>query len=480
MDLNNTKMRESSSIDLIDLFKRIVIEWRAILIFSLIAGAALFAVFRYREMKKEKQQTEQAMLLQEQNENLSTEESLKASLTEDERNAVLLAVQNSEMIKERTEYLEGSVWLNEGTDAVKKLFLLLRIKGESQKVSYLKRFFFTYVYSSKFIEVLTRLSGYTNEAYAAELISADMMLGYDEERIGDPSIMSISVIIPKDADPEEVRQSVSKAVLDYGESLKEKEGEFQISIETQDIQERYDQNPSTRRRELLYEIYNLKSQMKATVDTFTSKQRMLYQKMTGTMSEEELTTVSASTAKSYGKGAFFAGILLAVFLYVCFSALLTLIQARIYSRKELTGIPCLGEVRKFRTKNALDGIRRSRLLYSLFYRKAASDKASTDLVKIIIKKRSPERLRIVYVGAKTELMQAVAADLIKGLSGMNISVSEAVLLSTKEAMLQETTDCEAILMLISAGNACYYAVKEQKMICGLCGTDLLGYVLCGE
>ena len=255
----------------------------------------------------------------------------------------------------RTKYLTDAAWLQSDDDQYELVYFLIRLQGDWVKPTALKRYYGGFIYSSDYLKELAALSdGKINEADASELITTDMMITGADEEPGEAQTIALAVMVPEGISSEDVIETTEKAFFKYKETVDEQVGDHTLRFDQEDIRNRYDQSPVGRRRDVLYEIYNLKAQMKATVDTFSSKQRMLFEKMTGSITEEELTTVSTSTTKGYGKGVFLAGAVLAVFLYFCLMILRSLIRSRIHTKKELTGVPYLGEVRSYHARNIAD------------------------------------------------------------------------------------------------------------------------------
>ena len=207
---------------------------------------------------------------------------------------------------------------------------------------------------------------------------------------------------------------------------------------------------------------------------------MLYEKLTGELSEEELTTVSASTTKGYGKKAFAAGVILVVFLYICFAMLLALIQSRINSRTELTGITDFGEVRNYRASNIPDAFIRSKFVYRMLYGRYASDRDPVALAGLAAKLRQLETVTILHTDIETDLMKQVAEDLNNMLSEQGVRTNQIRMIGKNDLDPEAIASFENLILLVNAGKTKYKDVKELVSICDLCNEEILGYILCGE
>ena len=480
MDQKTTRMRESASIDLFDLLKRVMIEWRAVLVLSLLAGCLLYVVIGALEARKANRQEVQ-LEQQEEARNASTEESLRASLDEEDLNAVLLAVKEDQMINDRVKYMTNSLQQEIATDSFKTLYILLRFEPKALKGTFLKRYFWSYFQSSEFVNLVAAAEGESvEEAYASELISLDTMIPTQEEKTGEETVMAIAIAMLDGCDADKLTDTVEKAITQYSKQMQEKLGDFSCVIDTIDVRTRYEQTFAGRKRDLLYEIYNLRAQLKATTDTFSSNQRMLYEKLTGELSEEELTTVSASTTKGYGKKAFAAGVILVVFLYICFAMLLALIQSRINSRTELTGINDFGEVRNYRASNIPDAFIRSKFVYRMLYGRYASDRDPVALAGLAAKLRQLETVTILHTDIETDLMKQVAEDLNNMLSEQGVRTNQIRMIGKNDLDPEAIASFENLILLVNAGKTKYKDVKELVSICDLCNEEILGYILCGE
>ena len=483
MERSGDRMRESASVDIFDLIKRLIIEWRAILLFAAIAGALVFLVFQQREARKATQQAEQqrAAAEQAQAEALSTEESLRAGLTEEELNAVLLAVQQSKLINARTDYLVNSPWLQEGVSSQKYSYNLLRLQGAGLEGTFLKRYYSAYLLSNDFLKVVAGASFSEEDlAYAGDMVAWDLMISGQDEEPGEPAVMSMIVMIPAAEDAEAMHEKIKKAITDYSVKLSGQIGEHTVSFDQSEVRTRLDQSPANRRRELQYELYNTKAQLKAVMDVFTSRQRMLYDKMMGEITEEELTTASTGTVRSYGKGAFAAGALLAVFLYLCAAILIVIVKAKVNSPKELPGIFCLGEYRDYHAKNVLDAFVRSRLFYRGLYKEHSSREDALRLTKDVLKTRKDKSVVLVMAGEATPAMNEAAAGLEAWGSTAGVAVRKRSLkeASGTAAGAEEGT-CAPLILLVSAGSAAYTDIRKYTEVTSLLGEQILGYILCG-
>ena len=479
MNQTDFRMREDAPIDFFDLIKRFLIEWRAVVIFALLLGGVAFAVYNRREARKTAQKAEQTA---EQTESAaqSTEASLRAGLTEDELNAVLLAVQQENSINVRTKYLTDAAWLQSDDDQYELVYFLIRLQGDWVKPTALKRYYGGFIYSSDYLKELAALSdGKINEADASELITTDMMITGADEEPGEAQTIALAVLIPEGISSEDVIETTEKAFFKYKETVDEQVGEHTLRFDQEDIRNRYDQSPVGRRRDVLYEIYNLKAQMKATVDTFSSKQRMLFEKMTGSITEEELTTVSTSTTKGYGKGVFLAGAVLAVFLYFCLMILRSLIRSRIHTKKELTGVPYLGEVRSYHARNIADAFIRSKFVYRLFYGKYSEKKQVLEMSELAAGKQQNDQLTLLEIGGPNEVMKEMSAELTKTVSGIGIQTKEVISEQNKKMSPSAIGTDQAMILIVGAGTARYESVKEIVSVCSLADNRILGYILCG-
>ena len=479
MKQQNIKMRDDASVDLLDLIKRVLIEWRVILLLAVLVGALFFVYFHKRDQRKAQQQVN----AQEQNQQLSqtTDESLRASLTKDELNAVLLAVQQSKMINERTEYLSKSRWMQEGCDGVTQVQFMMTIQGPEVKSSYLRRYYGNYVYSSDFVKMLSELFGEDiDEASVADYIGVDLGNMTQTESVGEPGTMIVAVTIPDGVDANLVTQSVTEAIQDYCGELSAYAGDHTVKFESKDIRSRYDQSPVNRRRDLLYELYNIKAQMKATMESFSTRQRLLYEKLSGEMTDEELTTASSSTTKGYGKGMFLAGAILAVFVYICMAFLVALIMSRIHSAKELTGIPCLGEIRHYRAKNGLDLLIRSKLIYGLLYKKQDKEEKALQMAVLGAQGMGTERVTLIQMFKGTEESVALSRRLIDVLSEKKIQTDVVEVVPDQGILPGSFEGHDNVIVLLKSGDVKYSVMKEMVSICSLSRIQILGYILYGN
>ena len=400
MDQSKTYLREEATVDLFDLARRLLIEWRRILIIALVMGGVLYLAYQWKNSK-----AQTASEAEDQKVSQTTEESIRAELTNDELNAVLLAVQQNQQINARMEYLNGSVWMQDGSELCQRLYIILQLSGEEIKGNYLKRIYGNYYYSDAFAEKLANLIG-NNISYAhvSDLVSEDLMINGDGEEFGETTYMALGVVLPNEVDAVKAINLIKEGTLDFQKDLTADIGKHEVKILSSEVRERYDQSPPARRRDMLYEINNLKAQLQAVTEVFSTKQRLLYEKLTNNISDDELTAVSTSTKKGYGKGRFLAGIALSIFLYICVSVLFALVTTRIHSKKELLGLPYLGELRMFQALSKWDGLSRSRIVYGWLYKHCSDVEKMTQMVYLKVKEAGISKISLVHCGKTVDSM----------------------------------------------------------------------------
>ena len=477
MNQNRARMKADAPMDLVDLIKRLIIEWRAILLFAALMSLLFFFVYQRQQARKapgvQKEQPQEASQAD------ISAGSLRAGLTDADYNSVMLAVRDASLISDRSRYLDQSVWVNQSANGAPTVRYLLSIAGSQVTSSSLRAYYKYFLESSSFVQAVGTVFDRTiPENDLREMIVLGIPTYSASDSAGDPSVIEISILLTGNVDKEALDEIVRNEIASCHDTISASVGEHTAEILSSDLRMGYDINAVTRKREILYELYNLKAQLKSTVGEFSSAQNVLYSKLTdGSAVKEEEAAVPVVTDGGAKKKYLLAGAALAVFLYIVIAVILTLITSRIHSPKEMSGIPCLGELRRYRSSSFWDSLFRSRLFYRLLYRPAETKKV-VDLLGVMLRDMDASTLTVV-----TSLSQAgsgSASEITSSLAEAGIS-TRVIALDPKEAILpSDLTGSKNLVLVLEANYTKYRDVLGLWSMCDLCGIPVHGYILTGR
>ena len=422
MNTQKISLKNNVQINLIDILWRVLIQWRAILIFSIIIGLAASAVRYEKDLVNYRGASEADENQDDSEKKLSDSqlEKLKKSLKDTELNAVETAVFNQQKILTDQKYLDSSILMQVDSQNKHVVYLDYYISGAKPKYSEL----LCRSYSSRFYDedVLKNISEALNQDIDAadvqkvmgELIDVSYSgttqsestvagTGYQLSTEVYP-VLTVSITLPADTDSEKVVDAVNSSMKTISKMLNKSIAKHQLNFLESYDKYMVDNDLKDKQNNVKNEILTSQSTNDTAIDAFSDDQKKLYDAEVTTLKEQmgikdsesdsnsdngksiasDKDSVSASgdvadensaseiiAKPTFSKKYFAIGFVVGIFLYIiCYIIFLTL-RHRVVSGDDIAVITDLrkfGEYHKY-DKTGFARFIYSRTIYNIYYRK---------------------------------------------------------------------------------------------------------------
>ena len=359
-------LEHKMELDLKELFWRLLKQYKAILLFSLITAMLLCFAQHYMAVKAYNAAVEADKEKAEQVE-LSLDERVDAvlkKLPESERTGVEYMVHGQEWINSQKRHLDESLLL--GTDPANQRLLVLTyaIEGAAEKdIPEIISNYKNYLVSSKNVEAIRPLISEEAESkYIAELIqfADEDKVGFEIDTMSGSNVINVLIVLPDGTEAGKISEAVTASVKDYSKTQQHIPHTVRLSYSEEETC--YDKSTSNRVKEILVNINNMEKalveakksmsdEQKAAAETIVAikdEARKLEDADPAESAQEAADEESEVKAKpGFSKKYALAGFVLGMLLYaIAFSALMML-RDRVNSAVDTvnyTGARLLGEI----------------------------------------------------------------------------------------------------------------------------------------
>lgn len=359
-------LERKMELDLKELFWRLLKQYKAILLFSLIMAVLLclaqhfMAVKAYNAaMEADKEKAEQVELsLDEQI------DSVLKKIPESERTGVEYLVHGQEWINAQKKYLDESLLM--GTDPTNQRVLVLTyaIEGAEEKdLPSLISNYKNYLISNKNVEAVKPLiSEEAEDKYIAELIqfADEDKVGFEIDTMSGSNVINTLIVLPYDTDAGKLADAVTASVKDYSKSQQHIQHTVRLSYSEEETC--YDKFTGGRMREIMVNINNMEKALTEAKKSMSDEQKAAAESIVaikdnaskledadpaeteqGTADDEPEVKAKPGFSKKYA----LAGFVLGAMLYALAFTALMMLRDRVNSAVDTvnyTGARLLGEV----------------------------------------------------------------------------------------------------------------------------------------
>ena len=346
----NSEINQQNTIqiDLVALLKKMLIQWRCILIFAIIFGLMISGLKYIKDQSAYKA----AIVLSK--DGTSGDDIIKKSgLTVDEQDAVQMAVSQKKQIEAQSDYLSESLYMNLDPRNIKQLSILYFIKAENgSDAADLLTVYSEKLLSNDSMKKIKKASGLSNKLqYIRELIYVSDAKYSDRGTFTKDSstdVMKVTFYLPDGVNGSSVEKVINDIVSSYDISdLDVAYGSIsKISSDTKIVTNR---DIQTTQSTYTNNLNNLKSTYKTSISGFSENQKTLFKKL---LSENGLYDVNTSNrlkessedqkvelnstnnsvsipkVPSFSKKYFAIGFILAIMLYFFFMVIFEILRSR--------------------------------------------------------------------------------------------------------------------------------------------------------
>lgn len=431
MQTQRESLKENVELNLIDICWKLLMQWRPIIVFSLLMALAVSGLKYYKDVSAYKASV-QTVKEQKTKKTSYTEkdiEKLKDKLSDTELNAVETAVFNQRKILTDQKYLDSSILMQIDSQNKHVVYIDYYISGAKPKFSEL----LCRSFSSRFYDrdVLQKLSKTMNEdidssdlqKVMGELINVDYSGttqsvstatgdGYQVSTEVYP-VITVSVVLPSDTDSTAVVKAVNSSMKSISKDLNKSVGKHRLNFLESYDKYTVDNDLKDTQNRVKDEILSSQSANATAVDSFTEDQKCLYklevinlkdemgidvtensnEKLSKTtnlteLSDDETTDSSTGDSKSSEDSLIMAkaekpsflikyfviGFVIGLFIYIVCYIIFVALRNRVNSGDEIADVTRLrkfGEYHAY-TKTGFARFIWSKLIYEVYYRKYLS------------------------------------------------------------------------------------------------------------
>ena len=238
------KLKERASIDLINVFWELLMQWKPILISMILCGAIVMPVMYMKDMRTYAQQMAEIEAL---------EESEEADVVDNMEEAI----NTYKRLGVKTELLENSPIYQVDPYRTNKMTLLFEIVAkDGGNLPVLQTAYNKCITSSETLASISEAMGIEDNGHTAELINVEGSWGANTVK----GALTIEIILPEGSDSQSVKKSVEKVLQEYSKELAGTVGESEISIISMDEKQYAD-----------LDIQRQQESLKTEIDTLTTE-----------------------------------------------------------------------------------------------------------------------------------------------------------------------------------------------------------------
>ena len=408
-------------IDLIDMFWKLLMQWKAILIVciitALMASGAKYLMdsAAYTAFTEEQKKTE-AEASRPQDERIAE---VLGKLPTSEKSMVLLVLQQEDMIELQQDYLNNSIGLNLDPANQRTLTIkyLLRSDAEADMQT-LTDAYGTCIRRKEYMEKLGDIIDPGAKAeYIGELISTSNSPVPDS--YAKSTIFTVSVIQPEDTDPDKIVSLMDSAIKDLHKEISSEAGEHSIKRENIEDGRSYNTDLISRRSSIINSINDLNNRIQNTKNSFSEEQKEAMneiERIRDPKAEADEGSIVAEPviSKKYAM----LGFMLGAFLYALIYIAVTVLRRSVTSAssvQSLTGTRLLGEIYTMTEHKGMRRLLSSERIINLRYREKldtdAQSASAADTIGSVSAYNKADRLTFLLTSKGGGVTQA--AELLK-------------------------------------------------------------------
>ena len=294
MQTQRESLKENVELNLADIFWKVLMQWRPIIVFSILVALAVSGIKYYKDTATYKTAV-QATTEQKTEKTSYSEKDIKKlqdKLSDTELNAVETAVFNQRKILTDQKYLNSSILMQIDSQNKHVVYIDYYISGAKPKFSEL----LCRSFSSRFYDrdILKKLSQTMNEdinpsdlqKVMGELIDvnytgtaqSDSMAkgnGYQVTTEVYP-VITVSVVLPSDTDSAAVVKAVNSSMKSISKDLNRTVGKHQLNFLESYDKYTVDNDLKDKQNSVKNEILTSQSSNATAIDSFTDDQKSLY------------------------------------------------------------------------------------------------------------------------------------------------------------------------------------------------------------
>ncbi len=438
---NNNTLSQELEIDLIQVMKDLLLQWKAIIVVMLIFGLATPGVMYMREMKAYNAAVTAKKELEEKAKNASSSEnvdvdSLFENMEESEKNAVDSALIQYGIFEKKKEYMSESLLMNMDPENMRCMEYIYTVGGSAQNLGALTDMYYLSTDDDVLIEALTdtmnkSLKTKTKPEYVRELVSIknttdDGKVSVGGRLIGTTEqgtiVFVIRVILPDmNADADAITSTVRKYMEGRHEFVSSKLGEHSLELASDQEITYTDTGLFTTQNNGRSELITLRTNLDAAVNALSDDQKQIYELLSqdeveeteeAAEGEETQSDVPESIEKpGFSKKYALIGLLAGIFVYGGIYLLILILVPVIRTGLELSDMLGIKSFGCIHSETKRMGFMCDRLVFkNLYHRDKSVEELLNDTAeRISIYAKYHEKNELTFISSDAESKEMIKA-----------------------------------------------------------------------
>ena len=454
MDSSYNPIKEFE-IDLKDLFRKFLMQWKAVLAVCLLMSLLVSCVMYSRDKAEYESALADKAAAEEASSKTSEEriEAALAPLSESDRNTVLLVAEQQQFANEQQAYINESILLNEDPASQRTLTVYYMISSDGgADMKALVDAYDAGLRNDDFMGSLRdEIAPGKDLGYIYELVNNKHFAAEPDYTDAGSAIFPVRIVLPEDSDAEAVTDLVDSSVKELHSSLDSRVGSHSIrSYRTEDSHV-FNQYAVYRKAALVDSINSINTNLKNYRSSLSQEQKdALNAVLLERLGAEEQISGDAEPeiqAPRYSVKYALFGFILGAFLYAVVWCAIIIHRKEVSSAasaQRYTGVRLLGELYSVRARRGLSALFASRTVARWFYRdKLDTDKqlrALSSAIEAVCAHRGTDRLTLLLSGVDSRF-DDLLEKITEGTSSVSIELVD--------------TDKSDESSMASAGHAAY-------------------------
>ena len=374
--MNYQQYQQSMTLDLKDTLWRLLSQWKAVVVFSLIAAMLICGIKHSEDVRKYNAAVSEAEAAAKRAE-LPLEERIRDlvdTLPEEERMPVYYVLDEQNWLDSEKEYLNNSILMQTDPTNQRVLKTVFGLRSENgDQMAAIVGSYYGYLSGNEIAEAIKPyIKESADNRYISELIALDKQDAniYNQSGESTDAHLSFNIVLTEDADADAVAGAVKKSLEEHSASIQKMYPHSVFQVYSEDVHE-YDSINVSKSSSTFSSINSVEKSLKDAKANLSKEQTAILTSILEYQKAEELAESETETAEvekpvyklSYAVLGFILGMLLYAFVY----AAILIFRGRLNTPEEAatnTGARVLEEVY---VKGKASGI--SGLLHSAFFEK---------------------------------------------------------------------------------------------------------------
>lgn len=474
-------------IDFKEYFWRLLEQWKAVLIFSLIVVLLLSGVTYDRAGSFEKAEETDKHDIASQHDGKALD-----ALSPNDQKVVLSAVEEKNSLDALGDYVSTSPFMTLDPNRVNTLMVYLLLESDEDNSRALSIAYTLELTSSQ-------IAGAVNDAWGdayrdeqvAEMIGAVSGVPLESDSKFEDNIIQLKLYVPDDMDPKLAESAIKDSLSSIKEKLSASFGDHDVIIISSDVQIISDKDLSDRQYDVYSRLYNLTNQSNYLTGIMSAEQKSAYSALLDDKDENadgEEQSEPAQLNNFFKKKNVILGIAFAFLTYAFIYLLIFALKNRVSSA---SGLECIFNLRVLgewypNYKNGIAGfLFYDSRVYKLHHRghlsiDSEATKAGESIV-FALNDRGKDNLLIVSsekAGEKTkaffEVLEAYLKD--KGIIVTLIEINGLRGVSLSENTISNTDSC---VLIVDGKETIKNEIDDVINKCNFCNVPLIGAIYIG-